>query len=385
MFRPCEDRLARVSPVAGSSMISNVVQNLAVPTYRLPPEAYYSREWFEMERRELFARTWNLVAYESDVPAGDGACLPVRVLDAPYLLTRDGDGVIRGFVNMCRHRGMVLAEAPTTCRTVRCEYHGWEYGLDGSLRRLPQRSSQFADVDTADWGLVPVACATWGGMIFVNPDGNASDLDVWLADLPQHMGPFPRTDLVEVFRGRFPIASNWKFYVENHIDCYHLWYLHDESLKMNDHHLLWQRNCGEHWTCGEPLRPGEETRDRGGVLPMPDLDAAEAALTRANLIFPNIPQTSGGHTFSTYQVLPLGPESSELDLRIWAMPGSTLSDEAIALTLAILVTEDGFACEQMQRAVRSPAFEVGPLALVHEQPISDLHAKLVRYFPSFTG
>lgn len=348
------------------------------PAYLLPPEAYYDPAWYEHERRVLFERAWNLAAYEVDVPA-PGDVLPVTVAGQALLLVRGDDGALRAFVNMCRHRGMALAtEAQRDCATIRCAYHGWEFGLDGALARVPQRAAQFADLDPDRWGLVPVRLECWGGMVFVNPDGGADDLRTWLADLPDHMGPFPRTDLVELYRGRFPLGCNWKFYIENHIDCYHLWYLHDDSLKALDHHRLVARNCGDHWVCWEPLHAGE-TRDRPGMLPMRGMDEAEANLSRANLIFPNVPQTSGDRSFATYQVIPTGPETCVLDLRVWAEPGSELTDAARDAFIRILVTEDGFACEQMQRVVRSPHFRVGPLAAVHERPIGDLHRKLVAH------
>lgn len=348
------------------------------PEYLLQPEAYYDAAWYEHEQRVLFGATWNLAGYEVDVSA-TGDVLPVTVAGSPLLLVRGGDGAVRAFVNMCRHRGMALTAEPlSACSSLRCPYHGWEFDLDGSLGRVPQRSSQFEHLDPAQWGLVPVRADMWGGMVFVNPDGTAPPLSTWLADLPEHMGPFPRTDLVQVFRRQFPLACNWKFYVENHIDCYHLWYLHGESLKTLDHHKLVARNCGDHWVCWEPLHDGE-VRDRPGLRPMRGMDADEARLTRANLIFPNVPQTSGERSFATYQVMPTGPETCVLDLRVWAEPGSELTDAARDAFIEILVTEDGFACEQMQRVVRSPRFRVGPLASVHERPIGDLHRKLVAH------
>lgn len=337
------------------------------PTYLLPPEAYFDPTWYEREQRELFGRTWNLVAYEADLP-DPGDNLPVQVGVDPVLLMRGEDGVVRAFLNMCRHRGMALTcEAGAGASTLRCPYHGWEYGSDGALVRIPQRASQFADLETERWGLLPLGVGTWDGMVFVNPDPAAEPFETWLGEFPAHVGPFDTTQLVEIYRRRVPIACNWKLYIENHVDVLHLWYLHDESLGMYDHTRFLHRQVGPHWVSEERLRPGTE-RTRG-LPPIGHLPDAERDVLRANLIFPNVPTSSTETQTMTYQIIPTGPETSEIDIRVRAEPGATLPAEGEAQLLRVLRDEDAFAVEQIQRVVRSPRFEVGPLASAHEAPI----------------
>jgi choline monooxygenase len=336
--------------------------------YLLPPEAYYSAEWYEREQRELFGRTWNLVAYESDVPH-PGDHLPVQVGSTPVLIVRGHDGTLRAFVNMCRHRGMELVcEAGHTDGNVRCPYHGWEFTTEGALVRIPQRAAQFGDLDAAAWGLVPVGIGTWSGLVFVNADHGALPFDEWLGDLPDHMGPFDTGRLTEVRRLRVPLACNWKLYIENHVDVLHLWYLHDESLGMYDHTAFLHRQVGRHWVSEERLRPGTE-RPRG-LPPIGHIPDDERDVLRANLIFPNVPTSSSESQWMTYQVVPTGPETSEVDIRILAEPGASLEDEDTFPLLRVLRDEDGGAVERIQRVLRSPLFEVGPLAAAHEAPIT---------------
>lgn len=336
--------------------------------YLLPPEAYYSPEWYEREQRELFGRTWNLVAYESDVP-GPGDHLPVQVGPTPVLIVRGHDGTLRAFVNMCRHRGMALVcEAGRSDGSVRCPYHGWEFTTEGTLVRIPQRAAQFGDLDTAAWGLVPVGIGTWSGLVFVNPDPAATPFEAWLGDLPDHMGPFDTSRLADVYRLRVPVASNWKLYIENHVDVLHLWYLHDETLGMYDHIGFRHRQVGPHWVSEERLRPGAE-RPRG-LPPIGHLPDDERDVLRANLIFPNVPTSSSESQWMTYQVVPTGPETSVLDIRILAEPGTELADDGVDQLLRVLRDEDGGAVERIQRVLRSPLFEVGPLAAAHEAPIT---------------
>jgi len=351
----------------------------AEPTrYLLPPEAYMSAEWYEREQRLLFGRTWNLVAYEHDLPH-PGDYLPVQAGADPVLVVRGHDGELRAFVNMCRHRGMALACAPGhTDGNVRCPYHGWEFSPVGTLERVPQRASQFPDLDTDRWGLVPVALGTWNGMVFVNPDPAATPFAQWLGDLPGRFGPFDTTQLDEVFRLQVPVACNWKLYIENHVDVLHLWYLHDETLGMYDHTGFRHDQVGPHWVSEERLRPDAE-RVRG-LAPIAHLPDDERDVLRANLIFPNVPTSSSESQWMTYQVVPTGPETSLLDIRIRGERGGPpLDDESVAQLLRVLRDEDGGAVEQIQRVLRSPRFEVGPLAAHHEAPITRFQRNVVEH------
>lgn len=345
--------------------------------YLLPAEAYYERAWYEREQRELFGRTWNLAAYETDLPqAGD--FLPVQVGLDPVLLVRGHDGQVRSFLNMCRHRGMALAcAAGHASGNIRCPYHGWEYTTGGNLDRIPQRSSQFAHVDPDDWGLVPLGTGIWDGMVFVNPDDEPTPFQTWLGDYPERVGPFDHSQLVEVFRMRVPVACNWKLYIENHVDVLHLWFLHDQSLGMYDHRRFHHGKVGLHWVSQERLRPGQE-RMRG-LPPIHHLPDSERDVLRANLIFPNIPTSTSSSEYLTYQVVPTGPETSEIDIRLRAEPGSELAAEGLAQLLRVLRDEDGFAVEQIQRVVRSRRFQVGPLARHHEAPIADFQRDVVAH------
>jgi choline monooxygenase len=340
----------------------------ATTTFLLPPEAYYSPEWWEAEQRLLFGQTYNLVAYESDIP-GAGDYTVAQVGAVPVLIVRTADGEVAGYVNICRHRGMRLAcEDGHADGSIRCWYHGWEYGFDGSLCRVPQRRTQFPDLDDSAHRLVPVAVGRWAGMVFVHPGDDPPPFDEWLGDFvdPDKAGPYQWDDLVEVDRIDVPLRCNWKLYIENHVDIYHLWYLHSESLGMYDHPNLTSWRAGAHWGCVEAIRPGEE-RVRPGMLRIRPLPAEERPLLRANLIFPNVPMTTMETSVVTYQVIPTGAETCRLDLRIRGQRGSRVADRNAFLK--VQRDEDGTACEEIQAVIRSPRWSAGRLAMEHELPI----------------
>ena len=161
-------------------------------------------------------------------------------------------------------------------RSLRCGYHGWEFGLDGALDRVPQRKTQFGDIEATTLGLFPVSVQVWGGFIFVHPDPDvASTFDEWLGDFPQHCGDYPWDALVEIARTTVPLECNWKLYIENHIDWLHLWYLHEDSLGMYEHNEAKYATTGWHWYSTEVLRAGTDSRVDVDMPPIPGVSDAE--------------------------------------------------------------------------------------------------------------
>ena len=133
----------------------------------LPAWAYTNRELFELEKDVLFRRHWQVAGHIGDIPEpGDYLCLDI--VGERAIIVRDRDDEIRGFHNVCRHRGSrVVAGDHGSCRTALvCPFHGWSYNLDGTLRSVPARRT-LPDLDPITHGLKPVELEIWMGFIFV--------------------------------------------------------------------------------------------------------------------------------------------------------------------------------------------------------------------------
>ena len=136
-----------------------------------------SPEFYELERQAIFKKTWLNVGRVEEVPrAGRYFTKELQCAGTSVIIVRDKEGLVRGFHNICRHRGNKLVwndypaeETSGVCRQFTCKYHGWRYDLDGSLNFV-QQESEFFDLDKADYGLVPVQTEVWQGFIFVNLD-----------------------------------------------------------------------------------------------------------------------------------------------------------------------------------------------------------------------
>ena len=143
-------------------------------TETLPYAWYTDEETLRRERARIFARSWQYAGRAAQV-AEPGSFLATDAGGIPILVTRDGDGALRAFLNVCRHRGAVLTEGCGTRTTIQCHYHAWTYGLDGSLRGAP-RSDREPSFDATELSLVPASVDTWGPFLFVNPDPDAVPL-----------------------------------------------------------------------------------------------------------------------------------------------------------------------------------------------------------------
>jgi phenylpropionate dioxygenase-like ring-hydroxylating dioxygenase large terminal subunit len=348
------------------------------PRALLPVEAYRSPAWFAAEQGYLFGDRWLLVASEDEL-AGPGSYVTAVAGEAPLVVIRGHDGSLRAFHNICRHRGAVLLSGSgCLAGTVNCFYHQWRYLLDGSLAVVPQRKEQFPDLDLTEWGLLPAAVATWQGMVFAHPDPGAAPLDAALIGIPEHLGSFQPGRLAQVATAEIDAACNWKLFVENHIDVYHLWYLHAETLGDYDHHRFEHRFVGPNWVSYEALKPNRPLETAAlimGTTPIRDLDRADQVGLRAQLVFPNLMIATSSEFWATYVARPVAPDHTVIELRIRAEPDADAS--ALLAAMRSFIVEDIGACEAIQHAVGSPAFAVGPLARDHERPIAVFHENIL--------
>lgn len=186
----------------------------------LPYAWYTDEELLRRERERIFARSWQYAGRGAQVEE-PGSFLATDAGGVPILVTRDADGVLRAFLNVCRHRGAVLTEGCGERSTIQCHYHAWTYELDGSLRAAP-RSDREAGFDKDELSLIPASVGTWGPFLFVNPDPAATPLDEHLGELPALLARDIDLDTL-VFHSRveFGANANWKIVVENFLECYH--------------------------------------------------------------------------------------------------------------------------------------------------------------------
>jgi phenylpropionate dioxygenase-like ring-hydroxylating dioxygenase large terminal subunit len=334
-------------------------------------ELYTSEAFAALEARTVFSRSWALVASAEQV--APGRYVAVAVGGAPVVLWRDREGMCRAFHNLCRHRGIPLLEGEGPLgRFVTCPYHQWTFDLGGGLVRVPQ-PDQFPDLDPASLGLRPVPVVEWYGMIFVCPSADPPDFADRTAFLGHRLADHLGLPLVEVARVDYTVDCNWKLLVENHVDVYHLWYLHQRSLAAYRHTAFewdWDK---EAWWSLEPLKNSDlaPTAPGGALAGLTDRERLGIG---AHLLFPNLMLVTTGEYLATYDARPAGPARTDMTLRIRSTPDCDAG--RLVASVRSFLAEDVNACESMQRATGSPFYEIGPTAVHHEKPVRIFHSIL---------
>ena len=181
------------------------------------PWAWYSDPAvLAAERERIFRTAWHYVADVGRLPE-PGSYFACTSGGLPIVVTRDGDGELRAFLNVCRHRGSEIVSGAGRRATLQCPYHAWTYGLDGGLRSAP-RADREAGFDASGLGLVALRLEVWGPFLFVTFDPNAVPAAETLGAARL---PFDPASLVFRQRVHYAVEANWKIAVENYLECYH--------------------------------------------------------------------------------------------------------------------------------------------------------------------
>ncbi len=201
----------------------------------IPFDWYADPAVLRLERERIFRRAWQY-AGRLDQVAEPGAFFTCDLGGVPVVVVRDEEGGLRGFLNVCRHRGSLVCEGEGKRASLQCPYHAWTYGLDGSLRAAP-RSERVPGFEKETLGLRPVAVDAWGPFVFANPDADAAPLAETLGELPELVAAsgLELGSLRFLKRASGPeYAANWKVCSENFLECYHCQVAHPDFSKVVD-------------------------------------------------------------------------------------------------------------------------------------------------------
>jgi glycine betaine catabolism A len=207
--------------------ITDTLRRLRTPApgTGLGREFYTDSRLYELDLNHVFYREWLFAAHTCELPA-TGSYVTLQVGAYPLVLVRAADGVIRAFVNACRHRGSRLcAESHGTAAKLVCPYHQWTYELDGRLFAARQMGPGF---DRARLGLKTVHCESVGGYIFVCLSESPPEFTRARAQLESYLAPHRLTDARVAFESTIVEEGNWKLVWENNRECYHCAVNHPE-------------------------------------------------------------------------------------------------------------------------------------------------------------
>lgn len=357
-------------------MATNLYADPALPSAlergdTLPARWYLDPDVFRAEKERIFHRSWQYVGHAGQVNRS-GDFFTTRLGDIPVVVTRNSDGTLRAFANVCRHRGSeVVLECSGNRQTLQCHYHGWTYNLDGSLRTAPRENEQpsFAKETLS---LVPFAVESWGPLIFVNPSPDAGPLRDMIGELPRIFAG-AGVDLAQLRmlrRDTYEFAANWKVVVENFNECYHCPIAHPKFSEVIDTEKYRVDTDHEYFSTyyGPLLRSSDQGVTYATLWPtvMFALSASPASM-------------------QVISARPIDAEHTRQTVDYFF--AEDLSDEQMRayVEFSDLVTrEDVVLCESVQRGLRSGAIKHGQLMLSRERGIQHFQKLVYRFMSACT-
>jgi Rieske 2Fe-2S family protein len=336
----------------------------------LPAEAYASASVLRWEMEHFFDGSWVCVGRSDDLRR-PGDRLAVRLGHECVLLVRDEDGVLRAFYNVCRHRGHELMEVGDVAsgRFLRCPYHAWAYGLDGSLKGTPGYAG-VSGFDRADYSLVPVRIAEWRGWTFANASGDAPPFEEHVGNLGEMIGNHRPEELVTAARQDYEVGANWKILVENYHECYHCPSIHPELCKVSPPKSGEDHEAQGAWVGGSmELEDHAETMSLTGESFAPRLGYLAEGQEREVYyyqLFPNLLISLHPDYVLTHRLRPLAPDRTAVECE-WLFSREAVETEGFDPSYAsdfwdVTNGQDWRACEGVQRGVSSRGYRQGPLS-----------------------
>jgi phenylpropionate dioxygenase-like ring-hydroxylating dioxygenase large terminal subunit len=334
----------------------------------LPLWCYTSERFFQAEMERLFLPGWSLLERLDLVPE-PGDFHAMTFMNIKLLLARGSDGQVRVFANTCRHRGALVAEGSGNCKAFRCPYHAWTYSLDGTLLGAPNYDDAdgaplIDDANRHEFGLVEIPSDSWGGFLFVKFKEGPETLADHLGDFRRHLASHRLEDMVCVRRVVFDMDANWKCFVENYSDGYHIPTVHRDSLARWKATYARLSEPNANFRVAFAIHKGSQLLlpfpGYDGFPPMPQIDEDRREGTFFTAVHPAMMMTLGNDGALVFRSEPLSATKSRLTVSS-LFPKSTVARndfEEIAKNYyrrnEIVVGEDVAIALRQQAGIGSP-------------------------------
>jgi len=200
----------------------------------IPSDWYCCKNILNIEKETVFANNWQYAGH-IDQLKDPISSLQIDIADNPIIIFKNGKNELSAFHNVCRHRGGPLNVLESGKKKVlQCGYHGWTYRADGKLRGMP-RFNRVELFDKSEFCLIPVNIELWEGLIFINLNNDVTTISKELNNIAENIKPNNLKNKKHFKRIEYKIKCNWKIYVDNYLEGYHIPYVHPELCDFLDY------------------------------------------------------------------------------------------------------------------------------------------------------
>lgn len=340
---------------------------------RTPDAAFYTdAAVLGTERERVFARSWQLVGHTSQVESS-GDFFTAHIADEPLLIVNDG-GTVRGFYNVCRHRAGPVALGCGRQRVLVCRYHGWTYDLGGHLLRAPETEG-IAGFDPRSITLQPVAVHTWGPMVFAALDPEVPRFEEQFAAVIARCAPLKLERMRHVMSRDYFVDANWKVYVDNFLEGYHIPLVHPGLNREIDCRKYVSELGAFHTLQHAPIRKEGASHYRA---------TSEGEEALYYWLFPNMMLNIYQGQMQVNIVIPESVDRALVRFD-WYAPDPVPDMESDARWRDLIhfsdevQGEDAGICEIVQRNLRSRAYRSGPYSPSRENGVHHFHRLMAPY------
>ena len=329
----------------------------ASESFTLPARFYTDPAIYEAEKTAIFYKSWWCAGHKSQLPK-PGSYITTEIHEQGVVVTRDQDGLLRAFYNVCQHRGHELVKGAGEARIFTCPYHAWTYNLDGSLRTA-RLTKALPDFKACNFALKPVRVEEFCGFVFVNLDQDAISLKEQSGALEDEIRKYvPRIDdMVFAQRDDYVIKANWKVVIDNFLECYHCHPAHRDFVDLVD--MDSYRNIINGIYVSQISDAPRTTTAKAYSFEKGDVDFGYAGW----YLWPNLTLWvyPGEPNISALIMIPDGTDRT-IEHLDWFLPTTEVSDQvrqAMAYMDKTLQPEDIALCESVQRGLKSKGYNQG--------------------------
>ncbi len=322
---------------------------------------YHDPEIYETERKKLFFAEWQLFCHEALLES-PGQYVAYTVAGRPVLVLRGKDRELKAFHNVCRHRAsQVLKEGHGTTQVLRCMYHGWVYDTDGKLCKTPGFGGDEQSLCDRT-ALFPIHVKSVSGLVFICMAETPPPFEAAVGGLPAALAGSGIEKFKFFSMAVHPMKCNWKTYIENYMEGYHIPILHPELNKDVDFNTY------------KVVTGSRIARHETGIRPERVKDAQNSGLWV--WLWPNVAINIYKNGMNLEIVMPTGPETTELR---YCYLFNDLSSEAAednqrSIDLSLVVTQQDIdICEIVQRNLSAGVYHTGELSPRHENGVVYFH------------
>lgn len=334
----------------------------------IPSSWYTDPRFLDLEKRLVFGTSWQYVGHESRLP-NPGDHIIADIVDNPVVVARGNDGRLRAFFNVCRHRGGPLALEDGHGKMLQCKYHGWTYSLEGQLRGVPKfdRTELF---DKKDYGLVPLTLDAWEGLLFVNLVSDSVPLHSVLSGIRERIAPFQPSMLKFYRRINYDLRCNWKVFVDNYLEGYHVPLVHPSLSTILDYQQYATETLEHYSLQHSPLSEDDHSYgvQKGGTA-------------FYYQVFPNFMMNILPGRLQTNLALPVSHNRTRVvfDYYYPDASGAAMSKIEEDIRCSDLIQkEDVGICEHVQKGLESAAYDKGRFSAEMESAVHHFQSLLKR-------